>query len=86
MGTPADCSYSDKCYRYIPEADTWEETGSMSGKKRGQAADYTDSLGLAMAYFDDPLEVTGTASTSISWPTIPTGRRSSGPTPDASWR
>ena len=58
VGTPADCSYSDKCYRYIPEADTWEETGSMSGKKRGQAADYTDSLGLAMAYFDDPLEVT----------------------------
>ena len=58
VGTPADCSYSDKCYRYIPEADTWEETGSMSGKKRGQAADYTDSLGLAMAYFDAPLEVT----------------------------
>ena len=30
----------------------------MSGKKRGQGADYTDSLGLAMAYFDGPLEVT----------------------------
>ena len=41
-----------------PEADTWEESGAMSGKKRGQGADYTESLGLAMAYFDDPLEVT----------------------------
>ena len=45
------------CYGYIPEADTWTETGSMSGKKHGQGADYTESLGLVQAYFDDPLEV-----------------------------
>ena len=57
MGTPAGCDYSKMCYGYIPEADTWTETGSMSGKKHGQGADYTESLGLAMAYFDDPLEV-----------------------------
>ena len=53
----AGCDYSKMCYGYIPEADTWTETGSMSGKKHGQGADYTESLGLAMAYFDDPLEV-----------------------------
>ena len=57
MGTPAGCDYSKMCYGYVPEADTWAETGSMSGKKHGQGADYTESLGLAMAYFDDPLEV-----------------------------
>ena len=57
MGTPAGCEYSKMCYGYVPEADTWAETGSMSGKKHGQGADYTESLGLAMAYFDDPLEV-----------------------------
>ena len=51
------CDYSKMCYGYVPEADTWAETGSMSGKKHGQGADYTESLGLVQAYFDDPLEV-----------------------------
>ena len=30
----------------------------MSGVKYGPASDYTDSFGLAMAYYQDPLEVT----------------------------
>ena len=30
----------------------------MSGSKTFHASDYTDSFGLAMAYYDDPLEVT----------------------------
>merc|ERR1712154_159954 len=52
---------SDKCYKYDPIADTWVESGTMSGYKSESASDYTDSFGLAMAqvaYYQDPLEVT----------------------------
>ena len=49
---------SDKCYKYDPIADTWVESGTMSGSKYRHASDYTDSFGLAMAYYRDPLEVT----------------------------
>ena len=58
VGSPAGCSYSDRCYRYVAAADAWVESGAMSGRKRGQAADHTAAVGLAMAYWADPLEVT----------------------------
>ena len=55
----AGCSPTDKCFTYDALADTWVDSGSMSGYKFEVASDYTASFGLAMAdASNDALEVT----------------------------
>ena len=58
IGSANSCNHSKKCYKYDPVADTWLESGTMSGAKDYPASDYTDFFGLAMAHEGDPLEVT----------------------------
>ena len=56
LGDYPDNTDTDKCFKYIPSIDTWEESGTMSGGKYGHAAYYTESWGLAMAEAGAPLE------------------------------
>ena len=61
IGSPgtSSCKPTDKCYEYVPQTQTWEETtGSMSGIKEYHASDYTFSSGLVMAHEKNPTEVT----------------------------
>ena len=59
IGLRLGCSATDKCFKYDAIADTWVESGTMSGAKKYPASDYSASFGLAMAdASNDALEVT----------------------------
>merc|ERR1712224_312198 len=58
IGGENSCRNSRKCYRYIPEEDTWVDTSGTMKSISGTASDYTDSMGLVIAFQGTPLEVT----------------------------
>ena len=68
----SSCIYSDKCYRYMTDEDTWVQTaGTMKDYKYRVAADYTDTFGFALAHYGDPLEVTFDGDTFSQLATYP---------------
>ena len=50
--------WSDKCYGYSPESDSWVELGTMKGIKGNLAYHFTETWGLVMAQYGQQLEVT----------------------------
>ena len=50
-------SPSDKCYKYVPQSDSWVESGTMSTLKGKVRSGFSESWGLVMAQYGQPLEV-----------------------------